>query len=296
MLGRDVGVIRVADVGDEKNLVAVAGDGGLATIGLERLLLLGELLGLGAVVSEVVVVGVHQDAAAGAVDDDHVAALDVLGAVRDGEHGGNLERAGDDGGVGRAAAGLGDDAGHVVLVDVSRHRGGELVDDHDGVLGQRGEVDDLLAQQVGEKPGLDVGDVGRALAEELVLHVGEHVVVHVIGLGDGLLGAHAGLDGAVDHLLDALVLGKLDVGAHDGGGLLAHGLRHALDLGVGLLDELGDGGGVALLLVAGVIRLVRSEAQVGLNGHARDADPDAVRCVNSLVHVLPHPSGRKRPS
>ena len=187
--------------------------------------------------------------------------------------------------MGRAATGLGDDGGDVVLVDVRGHGRGELVHHDDGVLGQRGEVNDLLAQQVGEKPGLDVGDVGRALAEELVLHVGEHVVVHVIGLGDGLLGAHAALDGAVDYLDDALVLGELDVGPHDGGGLLADGLGHASDLSAGLLDELGNGGSVALLLVAGVLRSVRRKAEVRLDGDTRHADADAIGCVDSLVHA-----------
>ena len=85
------------------------------------------------------------------------------------------------------------------------------------------------------------------------------------------------------------------MGAHDGGGLLAHGLRHALDLGVGLLDELGDGGGVALLLVAGVIGLVRHEAQVGLDRDARDTNANAVRCVDSLVHVTPYLRAARRP-
>ena len=174
--------------------------------------------------------------------------------------------------------------GDVVLVDVGGHGRGELAHHDDGVLGQRGEVHELLAQQVGEKAGLDVGDVGGALAEELVLHVGEHVVVHVVCLGDGLLGAHAALDGTVDHVTDALVLGELDVGAHDGGGLLADGLGHALDLGVGLLDELGDRGLVTLLLGLGVLRRVRREGQVRLHGDASDADANAVRCVDSLVH------------
>ena len=179
------------------------------------------------------------------------------------------------------------DGGDVVLVDVSRHGRGELAHDDDRVLGQGGQVHELLAQKVGEKTRLDVGDVGGALAEQLVLHVGEHVVVHVVGLGDGLLGAHAALDGTLDHVLDAVVLGKLDVGAHDGGGLLAHGLRHALDLGVGLLDELGDGSRVALLLGLCVRGRVRREGQVRLDRDTSDADANAVRCVDSLVHELP---------
>ena len=233
---------------------------------------------------EVVVGRGGDDLAVGAVDDDHVAVLDVGGGVGHGQDGGDLQSAGDDGGVGGAATGLGHDAGDVVLVDVGGHGRGELAHHDDGVLGQRGEVHELLAQQVGEKAGLDVGDVRGALAEELVLHVGEHVVVHVVCLGDGLLGAHAALDGTVDHVTDALVLGELDVGAHDGGGLLADGLGHALDLGVGLLDELGDRSLVTLLLGLGVLRRVRREGQVRLHSDASDADANAVRCVDSLVH------------
>ena len=194
--------------------------------------------------------------------------------------------------MGGAAAGLGDDGGDVLLVDVGGHGRRELAHDDDGVLGERGEVHELLAEQVGEKARLDVGDVGGALAEQLVLHVGEHVVVHVVRLRDGLLGAHAALNGAVDHLLDAVVLGELDVSAHDRGGLGADGGGHALDLGIGLLDELGDGGLVALLLGLGVLGRVRREAQVGLNGDARDADADAVRCIYSLVHLVPLRFGR----
>ena len=82
------------------------------------------------------------------------------------------------------------------------------------------------------------------------------------------------------------------MGTHDGRGLGADGGGHALDLGVGLVDELGDGGLIALFLGLGVLGRVRREAQVGLDGDARNADADAIRCVNSLVHLVPLRSGR----
>ncbi len=76
------------------------------------------------------------------------------------------------------------------------------------------------------------------------------------------------------------------MGAHDGRGLGANGLGHAVDLRVGLLDELGNGSLVALLLGLGVGRSVRREGQVGLHSHTGDTDADAVGCVNTFVHIL----------
>lgn len=183
-----------------------------------------------------------------------------------------------------APTALRDDAGDVLLVDVSRHRGGELLDDDDRVLGQRREVDDLLAQKVRKKTGLDVGHVGRALAEEFVVHLGEHRVVGVIGLTHSLLGAHTGVNGAVNRVLDALVLGKLDVGAHDEGSFLANAHLHALYLGVGLRDELLEGSLVALLLLLGILRRNRSKRDVGSHSYLRDANTKAIRCVDTFEH------------
>ena len=161
------------------------------------------------------------------------------------------------------------------------------MDDHDGVLGERGEVHDLLAQQVGEKPGAHVSDVGGTLAEDLLVGGGEHVVVHLVGLAHGLLGAHAGIDGVGDHLLDAVILGELDVGAHDGGRLFADGLGHTLDLCVGLLDELGDGARIAGLLRIGILGNMRGKRKVRIHRNAGDANSDTVRRINTFEHVSP---------
>ena len=82
----------------------------------------------------------------------------------------------------RAATGLGDNAGNVSLIDRGGHGRRKVVHDNDGVLGQDGEVDDLLAQQLGQNTGADVGDVGRAQTEHLVVHGQEHVLEHGRGV------------------------------------------------------------------------------------------------------------------
>ena len=284
MLGCRVRVVGVADVSDEQLRLAVGSDGLLATVGLQSGLVVCVGLGLGTVRLEVLLGGLDQDVPRAAINDDHVTGLDVFGRVLHRENRGDLERAGDDGRVRGAPTSLRDDTGDVLLVDVGRHRGGELLDDDNRVLGQGREVDDLLAQQICKKAGLDVGHIGRALAEELVVHLGEHRVVGVVGLAHGLLGAHAGVNGAVDRVMDALVLGKLDVGAHDEGSLLANTYLHALYLSVGLGDELLEGSLVALLLLLGILRCNRGERNVGSHSYLRDANTKAIRCIDTFEH------------
>ena len=84
--------------------------------------------------------------------------------------------------------------------------------------------------------------------------------------------------------MDALVLGKLDVGAHDEGSLLANTYLHALYLGVGLGDELLEGSLVALLLLLGILRCNRGERNVGSHSHLRDANTKAIRCIDTFEH------------
>ena len=76
------------------------------------------------------------------------------------------------------------------------------------------------------------------------------------------------------------------MGTHDLGGFLADGLGHALDLGVGLIDELLESGDVALLLLRGVVRLERRERQVGGDCYLCDTNTVAVGCVYTFVHEL----------
>ena len=78
--------------------------------------------------------------------------------------------------------------------------------DNDSILGQDGEVDDLLAQQLGQNTGADVGDVGRAQTEHLVVHGQEHVLEHGRGVHERLLGAGAAVNGGVDGVGHARIL------------------------------------------------------------------------------------------
>ena len=156
--------------------------------------------------------------------------------------------------------------------------------DNDGVLGQDGEVDDLLAQQLGQNTGADVGDVGRAQAEHLVVHSQEHVLEHGRGVHECLLGAGAAVDGGVDGIGHTRILSQDDVSAHDLSLGLAHRLLHVVGLSLGLLAEDRKSGLIALLLGCRIGDLVRLKRQVGIDGDHDSADTDALGCVDSLIH------------
>ena len=156
--------------------------------------------------------------------------------------------------------------------------------DNDGVLGQDGEVDDLLAQQLGQNTGADVGDVGRAQAEHLVVHGQEHVLEHGRSVHECLLSAGAGVDGGVDAISHARILSQDDVTAHDLGLGLAHRLLHVVGLSLGLLAEDRKSGLIALLLGCSIGNLMRLKRQVGIDGDHDGADTDALGCVDSLIH------------
>ena len=287
MLDGASGIARIADVGNKQLLDAVSGLGGNAAEGLEGSLVLGQLLGGLAVGLELLGGRGNDDLALATIDDAHVAGLDDGGNALDGEDGRDLKGAADDSGVGGAATGLGDDSGDVLLVDVGGHGRRELAHDDDGVLGQRGEVNELLAKQEGKQASADVGDVSGALTEELVLHGGEHVVVHVIGSLDSLLGAHPGVDVATDGLDQAVVLGELDVGAHDASLSDEAASLHGLDLLIGHLDEAGTRRLIASLLSGHVRNGLGSEGKIGLDRDTRDTNANTVRSVYAFVHVNP---------
>ena len=156
--------------------------------------------------------------------------------------------------------------------------------DNDGVLGQDGEVNDLLAQQLGQNTGTDVGDVGRAQTEHLVVHGQEHVLKHGRGVHECLLSAGAAVDGGVDGVGHARILSQDDVSAHDLGLGLAHRLLHVVGLSLGLLAEDRKSGLIALLLGSRIGNLMRLKRQVGIDGDHDGADTDALGCVDSLIH------------
>ncbi len=158
------------------------------------------------------------------------------------------------------------------------------MNDDDGALGKDGEVDDLDAQQLGEDAGADIGDIGSTQAEHLVVHGQEHVLEHGAGVDEGLLGAGAAVDGAVDAIGHARILREDDVAEHDLGLGLAHGDLHMIGLSLGLLAENGERGLIALLLCGSVGYLMGFKSQVGIDGDHDGADTDALRSVDSLVH------------
>ena len=184
----------------------------------------------------------------------------------------------------RAATGLGDNAGNVGLIDRGGHGRRKVVHDNDGVLGQDGEVDDLLAQQLGQNTGADVGDVGRAQTEHLVVHGQEHVLEHGRSVHERLLGAGATVNGGVNGVSHARVLSQDDVSAHDLGLGLAHRLLHVVGLSLGLLAEDRKSRLITLLLCGRISNLVRFKRQVGIDGDHDGADADALGCVDSLIH------------
>ena len=277
-------VIGVADVAGDDLLDAVGSHGRLATEGLEGCLLGSESLGLGGVGGERLLIGIGLDDTLATVDDDSHTVAQRRAAVGDRKDGRNLEGARNDRGVRRAATGLGDDTGNVSLVNRGGHGRREVMHDNDGVLGQDGEVDDLLAQQLGKNTGADVGDVGRAQTEHLVIHGQEHVLEHGRSVHECLLGASAGVDGGVDAIGHARILSQDDVSAHDLGLGLAHRLLHVVGLSLGLLAEDRKSGLIALLLGCRIGNLVRLKRQVGIDGDHDGADTDALGCVDSLIH------------
>ena len=277
-------VIGVADVAGDDLLDAIGSHGRLAAEGLEGCLLGSEGLGLGGVGSERLLVGIGLDDTLATVDDDSHAVAQRGAAVGNRKDSRDLEGARDNRRVRRAAAGLGDDTGNVSLIDRGGHGRREVVHDNDGVLGQDGEVDDLLAQQLGQNTGADVGDVGRAQTEHLIIHGQEHVLEHGRGVHERLLGAGAAVNGGVDGVGHARILSQDNVSAHDLGLGLAHRLLHVVGLSLGLLAEDRKSGLIALLLCCRISNLVRLKRQVGIDGDHDGADTDALGSVDSLIH------------
>ena len=94
-----------------------------------------------------------------AVDDDRVAVLNDFGDVRDIAHGGQRERAGDDGDMARGARLLEDDAAQPRAVVVEERCGAHRTRDEDGALRQfLRQENEALASELMQEP---VGDVGQ---------------------------------------------------------------------------------------------------------------------------------------
>ena len=119
------------------------------------------------------------DESLGTVHDHQLAVFKHRHHIRYAEHGGNFERPRQNGGMGRFAAGLGDDADDVVLVDPRRHGGGQLFGDQYGAFGRVADLDFVDAEQQAEHTGFDVAHIGRPLTGYFVVGGGEHIDEHI---------------------------------------------------------------------------------------------------------------------
>ena len=155
-----LGILGIADVAGEHLLVAIGRDRGLTEESLESMLLRSEGRGALLVVGKRHLIGVSEHVAVDAVDDGGHAVVQGTAGVRDGQDRRDLQGAGDDGGVGGAAADLGNDADYVLFVDGGGHGRGEVVHHDDAARRKRGEIDHVAAEQLGEDAGADVGDIG----------------------------------------------------------------------------------------------------------------------------------------
>ena len=279
-----VRVAGVADVCDEQDFLAVGGNRGFTAVSLEGSLVRSELASCLAIGLKLLVGRIDDDVALSAIYDYQIAGLDVLGRVGNRQNRRDLHSAADDGGVGGTTTGLGHDSDDMLFVDVCCHRRRKLTHDHDGILGKRGEIHKLLAQQSGKQTGAHVGDIGGTLAEELVFHLGEHVVVHGIGIVHCLLGAHT-LGNCHGHGIDdAVVLSKLDVSVENARLFLQTLSLHVCNLLVGHCHEGVTSGGITCSLCLGILNLLRGVAQIRHDCDARYADSDAIRGIYSTVH------------
>src|SRR5215203_3459320 len=102
-----IDIVGLFDVRLKADLVAVGGDGREDGQGEQRHLGVVYLLHPPAVIGKLVGVGVDNDQPAGAVDDDGVAAADLVGDVPQADDGGDFQVAGDDRGVAGPAADVG---------------------------------------------------------------------------------------------------------------------------------------------------------------------------------------------
>ena len=189
-------------------------------------------------------VRVEDDLARSAVHDELVALPDKLQRLGHAEDGGQLQGAGQNGGVTGPAAGLGENGGHILLFQPRSHGRGQIPGHQDAPRGQLGQVRIRRAQEDGQQAAAHIADVRGPQAHQLVLHGGKHIGVHGTHAVRRRLGA-----GAAIH-------GLLHLGAHDRvrqhGGLAGKDLRFLLarplpDLG-------GHDGGAALKLCDGFLK------------------------------------------
>ena len=250
-----VDIARRLDVGGEQHAVAVGGFGRLEAEGGEA----GADVPPGLLDLPVALEGegrgMQDEDALVAVDEDGVAGLHPGAHVVQAHHGGDLQRAGHDGGVRGGAAEVGREAEDAVLAERGGLGGGEVVGDQHARLAQLLQVHGGVADQVAQDAAGDVLHVGCALAQVVVLHPHQG-----LGIAVGHEAQH-GLDVlaqvvklAHDLLDEGAVVHHQQVGVEDAGILLADGRA---DLALDLVD-LAPGGDERILEagdLAGNVRL-----------------------------------------
>ena len=271
-------LVRELDVSEQADAGAVLGDGlepgGLA----QRAAMVREALLLVAVVEERLGVGSQHHHARVAVHDHEVAVLRTLHDALAPDDAGDLDGAGDDRRVAGAAAEIGRDAEDLAAVHARGLRRREFVgDDHDG-LGEGREARLVLAHELAEDAPLEIEDVVRLLAEDVVADRLELVGDLLEHLGHRRLRVHAVAADAVAHRSEERgILRQSEVEAEDLGGLAAEFL-------LGAVAQQGDlGRGVAQReiepreLGSDLVLLDRAVRHVGLglaeHEHPRDHDP-----------------------
>ncbi len=224
-------VLGRADVAVDTHALAVER---LIGLSLELLEHLAKLDLLGALLHQTLagrLVGIEHNVAGAAVH-DHLAAL-ILGLelVAHADDGGNAHRAGQDGGVARAGAALGDEAQDLALVKLDGFGRGQIVGSQN-----YGHVRvDAALHHAGKDPqnsGGNVLHVGCAGLEIGVVHGRKHLGKLGGGVGHSGLGVVQLLaDGGLDGLFIVQILGHHLMGLKEHGGLVA-------GLGSGLFGQL----------------------------------------------------------
>ena len=278
------GVGRLADVGEQRNQVAVLGGARLAT----------QFLGCGGTGlggfggGDLVFARVHHDLTLGCVDDD-VGAVLKFGGFGGGDDRDDATGARQNGGVGGRTALGGDDGqglAHVERGGVGR--GQVFGDEHERGFADR-QSRSGSAHEVGDHALADVMQVGCTLG--LVAADGaEHVFDRAEAFQHGALGGLALVDEVLDGLRKGRIGGEHGDGLQDRGGLLGAfvavgGLFGAtVQVGVDEGERLFDAGDFGFRGDVFGARSVRRFRQ--RSGHANDrADCDATTDTNTLnVH------------
>ena len=197
------------------------------------------------------------DDAAGAVEGKARAVADAAEGFFDGDDGGDIQRAGEDGRVGRAAAAGGDEGRDAGGVEAGGDGGRNVVGDNDaGLAALFGRLDGVDAEQIAEDAFADVADVHQAFAEVFVINLGHFGAEFGEDFFAGLFDAtEVGFDGGGDALVQFGVVEDILMAGEDVGVVVAEGFFDAVVQGVELLfgeiDGCGEAGEFGVDLLSG---------------------------------------------